>query len=259
MPLIRDEHYFQSLAKELDSKLDRINALINDHPGEKGNYHEYILKDLISSFLPKRFTIKTGFIYLNESNISPQIDLMIIDESESGCILAQYDDFVVVYPEAVCCVIEVKTSFLKRDFIDSTDLIQKVKKISIANATRHGVIGGLIFGFRGVKLSPKRLNDWYQSKTTCQFAEYPDAILSLKEGMITKKDLNRNNWGHYFVTGDNDDLKWKSLSIFLAMIIKFCDLKSNITDRNPFERHAYIQDLMTSGQYLRYGDGLLSV
>ena len=164
-----------------------------------------------------------------------------------------------IYPEAVCCVIEVKTSFLKRDFIDSTDLIQKVKKISITNTTRHGVIGGLIFGFRGAKLSPKRLNDWYRSKIECQFGEYPEAILSLKEGMIMKKDLNGSNWGHYFVIGDNDDLKWKSLSIFLAMIIKYCDLKSNVTDRNPFERHAYIQNLMTSGQYLRYRDGLLLV
>ena len=257
MPLIKDEYYFKSLAKELDSKLDRINSLINNHPGEKGSYHEYILKDLIKNFLPNRFSLKTGFIYFGESKISPQIDLMVIDENESGCILAKYDDFVIVYPEAVCCVIEIKTAFSKQDFIDSTNLIQKVKKISIVNTQRHGVIGGLIFAFRGEKLSPAKLNNWYKAKASCQFAEYPEAILCLKEGMITKKDIKSEKWGHYFITGDNEELKWKSLSIFLAMIIKFCDLKADKPERNSFERFAYIHELMASGQYLRYGNGLL--
>ncbi|MFA5932611.1 MAG: DUF6602 domain-containing protein [Microgenomates group bacterium] len=259
MPLIKDEHYFKSLAKELDSKLDRINSLIDNHPSEKGSYHEYVLRDLIKNFLPNRFSLKTGFIYFDKDNISPQIDLMVIDENESGCILARYDDFVIIYPEAVCCVIKIKTSFSKQDFIDSTSLIQKVKKISIANTERHGVIGGLIFAFRGEKLSPSKLNKWYKSKQPCQFAEYPETILCLREGMITKKDINGEKWGHYFVTGDNDELKWKSLSIFLASIIKYCDLKSDKPQRNSFERYAYIHELMTSGQYLRYGNGLLLV
>ncbi len=261
MSTIHDNEYFISFAKELDSKLGRINSLINNHPGEKGNYHEYILKDLISHFLPKRYSVRTGFIYVDDDHISPQIDLIIIDEDKSPCILAQYSDFVIVYPEAVCCTIEVKTFLNKKEFQRSTNFVQKVKEISRYNNPEGEMIGSLIFSFDGEIFTPRRLSNWYKDKNSCDVADYPDAILSLKKGFIMKWNLNNEHRGHYFIMGDEDELKWKSLSIFIAIIIKYCELRSGITrpdGKNAFDRFSKMENLRLSREYLKYHEGLLT-
>lgn len=258
MPTITDENFFKSLAKELDSKLNRINSLIGNHPVGKGNYHEYILRDLISNFLPKRYSLKTGFIYFDENNVSPQIDLMVIDEYETPCILAQYDNFVIVYPEAVCCIIEVKTTLKKREFQDANYLIREVKDLFINKA--HLPIGGLIFGFTGQALTTTTLNNWYQSLSVCDKKLYPDSILCLNKGFIQFRNLNTATWGHYFVLGDDDELKWKSLSVFLSSILKCCELKQGVNrpaGRTPFDRFSYINGLLWASNYLRYQTGLI--
>lgn len=229
MSKVNDKHYFESLANELDSKLGRINSLISNHPLEKGNYHEYILRDLISKFLPKRYSVKTGFIFVDSDHISPQVDLMIIDENQAPCILAQYDNFIVTYPEAVCCVIEIKTHLDKFEFKKSTDLIQKVKVLSKFNNPSGEVIGGLIFAFDSIRLSPKVLDGWYKSNPDRDLSEYPNAILSFKQGLVMNWNLMNKNRGHYFVLGDeNGGARWKSLSIFTGTIIKFCELRAGI-------------------------------
>lgn len=261
MSTITDNHYFESLAKDLDSKLGRINSLINNHPGEKGNYHEYILKDFISKFLSKRYSIKTGFIYVDDTHISPQIDLMIIDENQTPCIIAQYDDFVIVYPEAVCCVIEVKTNLNKKEFKKSTDLIQQIKVLSKFNNPRGEVIGGMIFAFNGLKFTPRLLDGWYKSKAERDFSEYPEAIFSFKTGLIMKWNSLTPHRGHYFVIGD-DEVKWKSLSIFNGFLIKYCELRAGVNrpaNKTPFDRFSRIADLLISRQYLRFNTGLHTV
>lgn len=261
MPKISDNKYFQSLADELDSKFGRINALIGNHSAEKGSYHEYLIKDFLTQHLSKQYSVKTGFIYVDDLHISPQIDLMIIDESQTPGILAQYDDFVIVYPEAVCCVIEIKTRINKREFLRATELIHRIKELSIYNNNSGQVIGGVIFSFDGETFTPQRLDNWYKSKAECDLSRYPDGILSLKQGLIMKWNLQNDHRGHYFVIGD-DEIKWKSLSIFLAILIKFCELRSGINrqdDKNPFERYSRIENLLVSNEYLKYGSGLQKV
>lgn len=261
MSTITDNHYFESLAKELDSKVGRINSLVNNHPGEKGNYHEYVLKDFIMKFLPKRYSVKTGFIYVDDKHISPQIDLMIIDENKTPNFIAQYDDFVVVYPEAVCCVIEVKTFLNKKEFKASTDLIQKVKELSIYNNPAGEVIGAMIFSFNSEDLTPQKLDGWYKTKQDCSLEEYPDAILSFRKGFLIKWNIAQKNGGHYFVLGDDDSIKWKSLSILNGILIKYCELRAGVKsppNKNPFVRFSRIQDLKLARQYLRFKTGLIS-
>ncbi|HRN70798.1 MAG TPA: hypothetical protein PLS49_06485 [Candidatus Woesebacteria bacterium] len=257
MSTITDNHYFQSLASELDSKLGRINSLIQNHPAEKGSYHEYILKDLICNFLPKRYSIRTGFIYVDDDHISPQIDLMIIDENQTPCILAQYDDFVIVYPEAVCSVIEVKTYLNKTEFKKSVDLIQEVKTLSMYNNRTGEVIGGIIFAFDGIKFTPNNLHKWYKSVKTRDITEYPEAIISLKKGLVMKWNINNSKKGHYYVLGD-DDLKWKSLSIINGLVIKYCELRAGVNrpGKTPFHRFSRIDNLNISNEYLLFGKGL---
>ncbi len=260
MSTIADDDYFQSMSKELDSKLGRINSLIAGHPVEKGRYHEYILKDLIGNFLPRGYSVKTGFIYVDDEHISPQIDLMIIDEGQPPCILAQYDDFAIVYPEAVCCVIEVKTKLRKDDFADAVKKIKDIKELSNYNNPSSEMIGGLVFGFDSTRLTPRVLDLWYKSIATRPFYQYPEAILSHRHGLIQKWNIRKSNWGHYFVVGDSDELKWKSLSIFNSIIIKYCELKAGVSrpaGKTSFDRFSKIGGLMASAEYLRFGRGVV--
>ena len=109
--------YLDSFAKELSSKFRRINHLTTSGRTAIGNYHEEILKVALQNFLSKRYSIKTGYIYYDDQNVSNQIDLMIIDENNSFSYLFQEGDFAIVKPDAVVCAIEVKS---RLDSIDRT-------------------------------------------------------------------------------------------------------------------------------------------
>ena len=40
------------------------------HNSTTGSYHEEILRTVLRNFLSKRFSVKTGFVYKNESEVS---------------------------------------------------------------------------------------------------------------------------------------------------------------------------------------------
>ncbi|OGV94720.1 hypothetical protein A3A66_01785 [Microgenomates group bacterium RIFCSPLOWO2_01_FULL_46_13] len=254
MSRIKDSHYFKSLANELDSKLGRLNPLIKNR-NEIGRYHEDVLKHTLFGFLPKRFSLKTGFIYFDKEHVSNQLDIIVVDESAPPSYLINYGDFVIVYPDSVVCVIEVKTRLNQREFTSSTKLIQKVKQLGLR---QKKMIGGLIFAFSGVELNPRTLHIWYKNVTLSGLDEYADLILCLKQGMITKwniRDISKK--GHYFILGDDDTVKWKSLAMFVSTVIKFCDFHQGETDRNPYELFSYIENMKISNEFLRYGVGLM--
>lgn len=104
---------FKSLAAEMVAKYKRLNYFTN-HPGSIGTYHETLLKSTLRQFLPKRYSLKTGFVYI-DGQVSNQIDILIIDELEPTSYYFQEEDLVVVHPDAVVSAIEVKTT-LNNDF-----------------------------------------------------------------------------------------------------------------------------------------------
>jgi hypothetical protein len=98
--------------KELLALKDRVRHLIS-HWGEDGRYKEAVLKTVIQRFLPTKFTIATGFVVKQtetrgEHLASSQIDLLIYDNSFP--ILFKENDFVIVTPDAVSAIIEVKAN-----------------------------------------------------------------------------------------------------------------------------------------------------
>ncbi|HEV7331889.1 MAG TPA: DUF6602 domain-containing protein [Flavisolibacter sp.] len=101
-----------STTNELLAIKDRVRNLIN-HWGEDGRYKEAILKSVISRFLPSSFNIATGFVVKQSENrdehlSSRQIDLLIYDSSQP--VLFKDSDFVIVTPDAVRAIIEVKAN-----------------------------------------------------------------------------------------------------------------------------------------------------
>ena len=105
-------------------RIDWLAQLIGSaHAPTLGSYKERLLRQVIAEFLPRRYQVGTGFVLFpaaqlsgrGESSaarrppheISRQLDLIVYDASEHPVVFRE-GDFVVVRPEAVRAVIEVK-------------------------------------------------------------------------------------------------------------------------------------------------------
>jgi len=104
--------YHESISQEFDILKNRVRNLII-HPEEDGRYKEAILKNILRKFLPSYFLIGTGFIVKStgirgEHLASKQIDLIIYDSSLP--VLFAEGDFVILTPESVKAIVEVKTN-----------------------------------------------------------------------------------------------------------------------------------------------------
>ncbi len=106
------EDYHKSTSNELLAIKDRVRHLIN-HWGEDGRYKEAVLKSIILRFLPEQFNVGTGFVVRQinsqgQHKSSYQIDLIIYDTSFP--VLFKEGDFVILTPDAVNAIIEVKAN-----------------------------------------------------------------------------------------------------------------------------------------------------
>jgi hypothetical protein len=122
------KNYHESVTKEMLIKKDRVRNLVK-HWGEEGKYKEAILKNMIKKFLPPHYLIGTGFIVkpgLNRGEHIPssQIDLIIYNSTLP--ILFSEEDFVILTPETVHGIIEVKTNLENQDL---TAVIHKMNTV----------------------------------------------------------------------------------------------------------------------------------
>lgn len=110
--------FHKTIGKELDVIKDRVRHLIgNSHWGEEGRYKEAILINVLKRFLPKNFSVATGFVVANywvENYITSQIDIIIYDNTYPT--LFQEGDFVVITAQSVRAIIEVKTNVKLTEF-----------------------------------------------------------------------------------------------------------------------------------------------
>jgi len=117
--------FYESINGELMAIKDRVRSLIGDaNWGEDGRYREAILKNIISRFLPKKYSIGTGFVINKNKEITKQIDIIIYDNSHP--ILFSEGDFVIVLASAVKAIIEVKSSI--RSTTQLIDIIKNCEK-----------------------------------------------------------------------------------------------------------------------------------
>lgn len=130
--------YAALFGESLTSKVDLLGRLLGDsHYPSLGQYKERLLADAIRDFLPRTVEVGTGFVMfphasigqadesqyhdpLNHSafSISRQCDILIYDVAKYPAVFRDRD-FVVVRPEAVRAVIEVKGSLSRRDVLDA--------------------------------------------------------------------------------------------------------------------------------------------
>ncbi len=130
--------YAGMIGEEFSTKIDRLAQLIgSSHEPSVGRYKESLLRTCIGQFIPRRYSVGTGFIaFTRESHlgdyagdnidlanikeiyVSHQLDVVVFDDHNFSPIFRD-GEFVVVRPESVRAVIEVK-GYLERKSIIAT-------------------------------------------------------------------------------------------------------------------------------------------
>lgn len=125
--------YHRSLANEFKANKDQIRNLIGDaHWPSDGGHKEAILRRVLQNKLPDTFRVGTGF-FSDAVQPSSQIDILITDAGKPT--LFRNGDFVVVTPDCVKAIIEVKTKLIGPKKIKEAleNLIENVRRVRQIN------------------------------------------------------------------------------------------------------------------------------
>jgi len=144
------KEFHKSTVEELLAVKDRVRNLIN-HWGEEGRYKEAVLKSVIKRFLPEQFKIGTGFIVQQTEDrgvhrSSKQIDLIVYNTSYP--VLFREGDFVILTPDAVHAIIEVKANLSNQNFKDVLNKANENGKFAFKYKANYPFFNG-IFSYDG--------------------------------------------------------------------------------------------------------------
>jgi len=174
----RIESYLQKITDEFKSKRDRILSL-TDHDLTIGEWREEILRNFTKEHISDRFGVGKGFIYNHATNkVSRQCDIIIYDKQSTHPIYFKDYDLVVVPPEVVVCIIEVKSNLDHASLESAFNNIESAKKLS-SNPTR---LIGYVFSYDTAWDTPydfaRILGDW---KKRVPKIYYPECIITLSK------------------------------------------------------------------------------
>jgi hypothetical protein len=115
--------YIAMIGEGFASTINRLSQLIgNAHELSVGRYKERLLMNVISDFIPARYSVGSGFVMFPGTNIdsygnidsdtrsheiSKELDIIIYDSTNYSVIFKD-QDFVIVKPESVRAIVEVK-------------------------------------------------------------------------------------------------------------------------------------------------------
>lgn len=119
--------YAGMIGSAFSSQLDRLSQIIGQaHEPSIGAYKESLLRGCLSRFLPQKYSVGTGFIIFSSAHplaaqhpenydlsqlkshmASHQLDIVVYDEMNYAPVFKD-GDFVVLRPESVKAVVEVK-------------------------------------------------------------------------------------------------------------------------------------------------------
>ncbi len=128
------------MAAELKAIQDRVRLLIQHWPTD-GRFKETVLRNLLRKHLPESVLIGTGFV-VSAREASGEIDILIVDRGMPT--LFKEDDLLIVTPESVRAVIEVKTSINSPGEI--RNIIQELalrKQVAASHVSNTNIWAGL--------------------------------------------------------------------------------------------------------------------
>lgn len=106
-----------TIASELAALSERVRYIISHGP-TVGTYRENLLQNTLKKHLPERYHVATGFIF----GLSRQIDILIYDRVDYAPVFRE-GELVIVPPESVRAVIEVKTNLTALNLESALELL----------------------------------------------------------------------------------------------------------------------------------------
>ncbi|MGE3108395.1 MAG: DUF6602 domain-containing protein [Phycisphaerales bacterium] len=131
--------FHASMAAELEAVKDRIRSLVRHWPTD-GGYKEAALRAILRRHLPQSVFVGGGFI-VGENSASTQVDILVVDGGKPT--LFKDGDLVIVTPDAVRAVIEVKTKLTNALLTESLSKLAKVARMCQRTGEPHRVWTGL--------------------------------------------------------------------------------------------------------------------
>lgn len=136
--------FHKSMAAELDALKNRVRNLVT-HWGEDGAHKEATLRAVLRRHLPESVTVGTGFI-VGDGVASTQVDVLIVDKSKPT--LFRDGDMMIVTPDAVRAVIEVKTRLARVSLRNALAKLAKIAFLCQRTDEPHRVWTG-VFEYEG--------------------------------------------------------------------------------------------------------------
>ncbi|MCL1885990.1 MAG: hypothetical protein FWF98_04470 [Dehalococcoidia bacterium] len=122
------EQYYRKVQDKVMVQRDVINALLKD-PRIIGDYYEAIVRDAVRESVSSSFAVGRGVVLADDGRASRECDIIIYNTVEYGTLFSS-GDIVVVSPESVRCVIQVKGTVNQDnlgDAIQSLDAVDKLR------------------------------------------------------------------------------------------------------------------------------------
>lgn len=140
--------YQQSIGAEFFALKDRVRFFIeNNHNGEDGRYKEIILMNYLRRIMPDNVAVGTGFVKNQSNELTSQIDIIVYKRNDPR--LFSEGDFVILMPESVLGIIEVKSNATSNALCGRT-IYGRVVPSTIDKCNRNGQIIGNRNIFNGI-------------------------------------------------------------------------------------------------------------
>lgn len=186
-----DLMYQQSIAAEFAAIKDRVRFFIDDnHWGEDGRYKEVILMNYLRKILPSNVSVGTGFVKNRSGELTSQIDIIVYKEQSPR--LFSEGDFVIVMPESVLGIIEVKSTSTQGVLASGGSNLSVIQK-----AEENGKIIGNKRIFNGIFAYDNNVSFTSRFVNTNVSKQ-----LSELEGYLNHLSLGSNNFIRYWDEGN---------------------------------------------------------
>jgi hypothetical protein len=169
--------YCIGIAKEFQSRINRMQTFVKRHNLTSGGANETILREFLSMHAPTAYEVGQGFICHPSDNdlVSKQCDILVYDQNSFPLIHSD-GSIKVVMPDAARMVVEVKTRFRKKEVYGSLLNIQTAKSL-------NSQMTGLIFSFTSPRLGSV-INNLQAYPEYIQPDHKPTAILLFDKGVV---------------------------------------------------------------------------
>lgn len=193
-----------------------MSKVVN-HSASKGALREYLLKEIIRPFLPKRYGLCNGECFDSHNGVSKQLDVIVYDDLFSYAI--PMGDYYMMPFESAYGEIEVKSMLNRETFLESINNIASFKSLIKETPENCQVLPNLAIEIDGIKwnktgfakpfgivfaydsVAPETVLSYFHEIKPLNPSLMPDMIVLLKQKTIIFRLFYKGE--EFYVTTNN--------------------------------------------------------